>query len=74
MAIEVSEQVVDVLGRGSVAVPFFDIERQEGLVGVLFRLLVKLSEVVVEILDQFLIQVFTKKMGYVTVEYFGDQR
>ena len=62
MSIEVSEQVVDIFGRGSVSVPFLDVEGQERFVNVVGGSHNKLLKILVQINDKVLVEVFTKEV------------
>lgn len=59
MPVEVSEQVMDVLGGGRVSRPFLDIEGQERLVGVMFAFLQKLSQMSSQVVDELVVELFS---------------
>lgn len=60
MTVEVSEEMVDVLRRRGVSVPFTDVEGQKGFVGVRSRLCHQSGKVGGQICDEIVVQVFSK--------------
>ena len=62
MAIEISEQMIVVCGRSCVAFPFSNVVGEEGFVRVLLGLFVDFGEVGLEVLDEVVVEVFTKKV------------
>lgn len=55
MAVEVAEQMMDVLGGNRVAVPFFDVVGQQTLVRVLLGFLVEVLQMVLEVVDELVV-------------------
>jgi hypothetical protein len=64
MSVEVSKQMVDIFCRGSVSIPFFNVEGQQGFVDMIARGGNKLIEILVKISNEVVIEVFTKEMCY----------
>lgn len=60
MPIQVAEQVVDVLGRNRVSIPFLDVERQQSLILVRLGLGDKCRKVVGEVFDELLINILAQ--------------
>jgi hypothetical protein len=60
MPIQVSEEMVDVFGSGSISVPFSDVESEEGFVCVFLRLVYKFFKVGIEVCDEVLIEILAK--------------
>ena len=67
MAIEIPEQVVVVSGRSGVAFPIPNVVGEQGFVRVLLGFFVDLGEVGLEVLDEGVVEVFTKKMSWLRV-------
>jgi hypothetical protein len=60
MSIQVSKEMVDVFGSGSISVPFSDVESEEGFVCVFLRLVYKFFKVGIEVCDEVLIEILAK--------------
>lgn len=56
--------MVDVFSGGRISFPFPNVETEKGLIGVRPRLLDQLSKIAREVLDEILVKVFAKKVGY----------
>lgn len=64
MAIEVAEQMVDVLGCNRVAAPFLNIEGEQRLVRVQLGFGVEVLEVLGEVCCQLLVEVLAEKVRW----------
>jgi hypothetical protein len=62
VAIQVSEQMVDVLGGGGVPYPFPDVKGEQGFVGMDFGLLEEFFEVCLEVIDELVVELLTEKV------------
>lgn len=62
MAVEVAEQMVDILGCNRVAAPFLDVEREQRLVRVQLGFGVEVLEVLGEVCCQLLVEILAEKM------------
>jgi hypothetical protein len=60
MSIEVPEKVVNVLGSGSISIPFSDIEAKKGFIGMCLRFVNKVFEVGIKVADEVLIEILSK--------------
>ena len=65
--VEIPEEVVDVFGGNRITTPFFDIEGEQRLVGMRFGPGVELEQVLFEVLDQLVVQLFSEEMRYSSV-------
>ena len=63
MSIQIAEEMVDVLGRSRVSIPFSDVEGQQGLIRVGLRLIVDGLEMVGEVRDEVVVQIFAEKVS-----------
>jgi hypothetical protein len=63
VAVEVSEEMVDVLGRGGVAFPFACVEAEEGLFGVILRGFVDVFKVAGKVETEEVVELFAEKVG-----------
>lgn len=73
MAVEVAEEVVDVLGGDRVAVPLLDIEGQQGLVRMGFGLLDEALKMLGQVLCEFFVEILPQKMSCECVRQWRDQ-
>jgi hypothetical protein len=60
MSIQVSKEMVDVFGGGSISVPFSDVESEESFVCVFLRLVYEFFKVGIEVCDKVLIEILSK--------------
>jgi hypothetical protein len=72
MPVEVSEEVVDVLGGDSVTAPFLDVKGEKSLVGVRPGLVYEIAQMGLEVFDQFVVQFFAEKVGWRGVSCLMD--
>jgi hypothetical protein len=55
VSVEVAEEVVNVLGSDCVSTPFFNVESEQGLVGVSLALIHEILEVMLQVIYKFVI-------------------
>ena len=58
MSIEITEEMMDIFGGNCVATPFFDVESEQRLVGVGLAFIHKAIEMMVEVIDQLVVELF----------------
>jgi hypothetical protein len=71
MAVEVAEQMMDVLCCNRVAAPFLDIEGEQRLVGVQLGLGVEVLEVLGEVCGELLVEILAEKVGWEMSAFWG---